>query len=226
MSAAAVADLLPRPIPAGLILGATGASTELPWLSPRRPVRVVILGPQALGHHVVVRALGAGAAVHIRSDRPETWAQLVSLVDLPRDRLAIVPPSGPTNLDPPGVRPVVVVDDTATSSESRSEPITGDAEPTGWRCDVALVSEAHTDSRRATSTRHADVVLLERTTASLGAVHEALDGAHATALEQAGPSPADDDGGVLLAGPATWVAMVSATTAQWWRLPVTLLGND
>lgn len=157
VSTGAVAALAPALAPAGMVLGdAPGVTCG--WFGHQAPTRVALVGGSEVAQHVVLRALGVGAAVVVRSTRPTRWDALVAAVDLPRDLLAVVPRDGPVPAGGTSSRPLLVVDD-LPSAESPLLASPDESAPGTWRCDLTVARALTTATTGPV--RAADVVLVD-----------------------------------------------------------------
>ncbi|MGL5867404.1 MAG: hypothetical protein ACRCYX_16290 [Dermatophilaceae bacterium] len=179
----ALMSLVPAPSEAGVVLGDGSGRQTCELFAIDGPVRVVAAGSLALGQHVVMRAVGAGATITIRSERPHAWGRLVTAVALPRERIAVLPAGHDPEVEPTATRPHLLVDDAggrhhrATSPAPAPRDGDDDGAASGrWLCEMRLIDVVTPVMRD--DVRAADLVLVQPSAAEGVGLVAAARGAH------------------------------------------------
>ncbi|MER7000846.1 type VII secretion protein EccE [Streptomyces sp. NPDC000410] len=159
------------PLPAerdGLLLGhdSNGKRVALGLFRPE-PGRVAVVGSLVVPHLLAVRALGAGARVHVVTPRGEAWTELEAAAVGHEGALTVTPPAGEAVALGSCASPVLVIADAAALA-------VGLREPTGrWQAHITV----HPDvgSENAAQIAGTDTVIVHRPTEGVaGRLAEAL----------------------------------------------------
>jgi hypothetical protein len=122
-------------------------------LFTERGVRAAALGDAGLPKLLALRALGAGARVHVVTSNPAPWLTLRDEARLPADLMAIVHPGTPAPADSTRAAPWLIIDDTGTPAAAAV------ARP--WQ---AYIAAPDTDAVTIAGLRGLDAIILHRST--------------------------------------------------------------
>lgn len=111
----------------------------VPFFAAERGTRAAVIGETALPKLMALRALAAGARVHVVAAQPADWLRLRSLAGTSAEGMTVVHPGTPLPADGTRTTPRVIIDDSGAASFPAQPALTLAAQRP-WQAVLAVLS--------------------------------------------------------------------------------------